>query len=80
MRRAGQVVRATQGLAVVRAPPSEGSDHAEIPGIGTELVNESLDAVGQVVDVFGPVDRPYLAVNPTGRDPAAMLGEKVYER
>jgi len=89
MRPAGEVVRAAQGLAILRVdpPPDDGagssgggdgrSDH---PRIGTELVDGSLSTVGQVVDVFGPVERPYLAVTPRGRDPATMLGERLYVR
>lgn len=75
MRRVGTVVRAARGLAVVRAvdddPPPE----------GTALVDESLDEVGEVVSVFGPVDRPYLAVSPTpGHTPAVLLDEPLYAR
>ena len=75
MRRAGEVVRTAQGLAVVRSP---GADHVDI---GAELVDESLDEVGRVVDVFGPVARPYLAVTPDeGRRLAALVGESLYAR
>lgn len=58
MQRAGDVVKTAQGVAVVRA---EGDDH---PDIGASVVDQNLDAVGRVVDVFGPVERPYLAVSP----------------
>lgn len=75
MRRAGEVVRSAQGLAVVRCPDG---DH---PGVGTELVDEDLDAVGTVVDVFGPVDRPFLAVDPPeGVAPASLLGDRAFVR
>ena len=59
MRRIGTVVRTAQGLAVVRAPDETVTD------IGTTVIDENLDTVGTVVDVFGPVDRPYLGVSPT---------------
>jgi len=58
MRRVGQVVRTAQGLAIVRA------DDGDCETIGTMVLDESLSEVGRVVDVFGPVDRPYLAVTP----------------
>lgn len=75
MHRVGQVVRTAQGLAVVR---SLDDSH---PEVGTEVVDESLDEVGRVVDVFGPVDRPYLAVAPAaGVALAGLLGSKVYAR
>lgn len=61
MRRVGQVVRTAQGLAILRADDSDDDGHDEI---GTMVLDESLAGVGRVVDVFGPVDRPYLAVTP----------------
>jgi RNA-binding protein len=77
MRRVGTVVRAAQHLAIVRLP--EGGDDA--PDVGTEVVDESLSTVGRVVDVFGPVDRPYVAVSPSeGVGAAELLGEKLYAR
>lgn len=75
MQAAGTVVKTAQGLAVVRAPDE---DH---PDIGAETVDERLDAAGRVVDVFGPVERPYLAVTPaSGRRLTDLLGEKLYVR
>ena len=72
MRAIGEVVRTAQGLAVLRSD----DDH---PDIGTEVVDERLETVGRVVDVFGPVERPYLAVSPTdGVAVPALLGERLY--
>lgn len=75
MRRLGEVVSTAQGLLVVRCPDEER------PDVGATAVDESLDDVGRVVDVFGPVDRPYLAVSPDDhvRLPD-ILGEKLYAR
>ncbi|MFC7045924.1 H/ACA ribonucleoprotein complex subunit GAR1 [Halobacteriaceae archaeon GCM10025711] len=75
MQKAGTVVRVAQGLAVVQCP---GPDH---PDIGAETVDEGLDVAGRIVDVFGPVDRPYLAVTPAnGRSLPGLLGAKLYVR
>ncbi len=75
MKRAGEVVRVAQGLAVLR---SGGKEYASI---GTSLVDENLEAVGRVVDVFGPVDGPYLAVSPAdGVRPATLVGSVLYDR
>jgi RNA-binding protein len=75
MRRVGEVVRTAQHVAVVRAPDDEYAD------IGTPVVDEELTAVGRVVDVFGPVDRPYLAVSPDeGVHLPALVGAKLYAR
>jgi len=78
VRRLGTVERTAGGVAVVRAPAPDG-DPSDPPAVGTEAVDERLEAVGRVVDVFGPVERPYLAVAATG-DPAALLGSVVYAR
>ncbi len=75
MQKLGEVVRTAQGLAVVRCPDDDP------PDVGTEAVDEQLNAVGRVVDVFGPVSRPYVAVTPDeGVALATLLGQKLYAR
>lgn len=75
MKRVGDVVRVAQGLAVVR------STDDEFPKPGTGVVTDDLAEVGRVVDVFGPVERPYLAVSPDeGVGLATLLGEPLYAR
>jgi len=75
MRRVGEVVRTAQGVAVVRSPDDS---H---PDIGTPVVDESLADVGRVVDVFGPVERPYLAVSPGGDVRlVTLVGTPLYAR
>jgi len=73
--RVGEVVRTAQNVAVVR---STDDSH---PDFGTSVITENLDEVGRVVDVFGPVDRPYLAVAPDDdvRLPT-LLGTVLYAR
>ncbi len=79
MRRIGQVVRTAQGLAILRA--DDASDDTGHDEIGTMVLDESLDSVGRVVDVFGPVDRPYLAVTPD-KDVhlPSLVGSTLYAR
>ena len=75
MRRIGTVDRTAQGLAIVSV---EGDD---VPDIGLMVINESLSTVGRIVDVFGPVDRPYMAVSPnSGVHLPALLGSPLYAR
>ncbi|WP_266076378.1 H/ACA ribonucleoprotein complex subunit GAR1 [Haladaptatus caseinilyticus] len=75
MHRLGQVVRTAQNLAIVQSPSEE------YPDIGTIVVDESLQNVGRVVDVFGPVSRPYVAVSPDDDTRLTMLvGSKLYAR
>lgn len=75
MRRAGTVVGGAQGVAILRA------DDERHPDIGTDVVDERLAPAGRVVDVFGPVERPYLVVSPAGGiELASLLGETLYDR
>ncbi|SFR46716.1 RNA-binding protein [Halogeometricum limi] len=75
MQRVGTVSRTAQNLAIARC---EGAEH---PDIGREVVDESLSSVGRVVDVFGPVSRPYVAISTSGRvAPATLVGTKLYAR
>jgi RNA-binding protein len=75
VKRVGDVVRTAQGLAVVRAPDDE------VPDFGITVVDENLTDIGRVVDVFGPVARPYVAVSPADevRLPT-LLGTTLYAR
>lgn len=83
MRRVGTVVRTAQGLAILRADPADGEDD---PGeryrgeMGTVVLDDSLDEVGRVVDVFGPVVRPYLAVTPSDVHLPSLVGSMLYAR
>jgi len=74
MRRVGTVVRAAGGVAVVRSPDDS---H---PRIGETVLDDALSTVGRVVDVMGPVSRPYLVVAPDDRSPAELLNERLYVR
>lgn len=75
MKRVGEVVRTAQGLAIVRCPEGES------PEIGTMVVDENLSVVGRIVDVFGPVSQPYVAVTPNNRAMLPkLLGGKLYAR
>ena len=75
MRRVGTVVRTAGGLAIARGDRGE-----EPPRIGSSVVDEALSTVGRVVDVFGPVDRPYVAVTPSDDGLASLVGGKLYAR
>ena len=73
MRRVGTVVRTAGGLAVARSP-DDGR-----PDIGDMVVDDALERVGRVVDVFGPVARPYFLVDPAD-GPARLLNQRLYVR
>jgi rRNA processing protein Gar1 len=50
----------------------------EAPKIGSEVVDESLNVVGKVFDIIGPVSAPYAVVKPTVREPAKLVNKPVY--
>ncbi|ARS91588.1 H/ACA ribonucleoprotein complex subunit GAR1 [Natrarchaeobaculum aegyptiacum] len=79
MRRVGSVVRTAQGLAILRADPSSDGDQYRHE-IGTMVLDDSLEEVGRVVDVFGPVDQPYLAVTPEDVHLPSLVGATLYAR
>ncbi|MGM0606003.1 MAG: H/ACA ribonucleoprotein complex subunit GAR1 [Halobacteriota archaeon] len=73
--RVGTVSRTAGGLAIVRC------EDDSYPDIGTMVVDESLSTVGRVVDVFGPVDRPYVGIAvDDGIALASIVGQKLYRR
>jgi len=75
MQRIGTVESIANGVAVCRAPESDR------PAIGTTAVDDGLAEVGRVVDVFGPVERPYLAIAPAENvHPPTLVGERLYSR
>lgn len=72
MYRLGTVTRSAQGLMIVRLD-------ADVVDIGTDVTDDTLETVGWVVDVFGPVGRPYVAVNPaTDVHPPSYIGQRLY--
>ncbi|GAB3681803.1 H/ACA ribonucleoprotein complex subunit GAR1 [Salinarchaeum chitinilyticum] len=73
MERLGTTNRIAQGLAIVRVD--------DVPDIGTEVVDDQLETVGTVVDVFGPVAAPFATVSPAeSRQLPSLLGEPLYVR
>lgn len=73
MERLGTTRRIAQGLAIVSVD--------DVPDLGTEVVDDQLDTVGTVVDVFGPVSGPYATVSPvSSRRLPTLLGEPLYVR
>ena len=59
MQRIGTVDKTAQGLGIVAL------DTEDTPDIGLMVIDESLSTVGRIVDIFGPVARPYAAITPT---------------
>jgi len=49
-----------------------------IPRIGDRVVDENLNSVGTVFDVFGPVSSPYVAVRPSVEEPSLFVDHVLY--
>jgi len=49
-----------------------------IPHIGDKVVDENLQQVGTVFDVFGPVSSPYVAVRPSVDEPSVFVNRVLY--
>lgn len=81
MKRLGRVSHISQrGSVVVRTDKT--------PPMGARVVDKQVQPVGVVVDVFGPVKRPYVAVRPvkqegttdtsTGRFLSRLIDQMLY--
>lgn len=73
MKRIGEAVRIAQGNVVVRSPDED------FPAVGTSVLTEDLAEVGDVVEIFGPVEQPYCSISPNEDvNPASLLGSPLY--
>jgi RNA-binding protein len=48
------------------------------PKLGSEVVDENLNAIGRVFDIIGPVSAPYAVIKPTVKEPSKLLNKPVY--
>ncbi len=48
------------------------------PKMGFEVVDESLNVVGKVFDIIGPVSAPYAVIKPSIREPEKLVNKPVY--
>jgi len=49
-----------------------------IPHVGDRVVDENLNHVGTVFDVFGPVSSPYVAVRPSVEESSLFVNHVLY--
>jgi RNA-binding protein len=48
------------------------------PGIGASVVDETLQTVGRVFDIIGPVTSPYAVVKPTVKETGRLVNKQLY--
>jgi len=72
LRRLGKVLHLTKRGLTMRAE--------WIPELGTAVYNGEHKRVGSVLDVFGPVDAPYLAIRPERDHPdlSALVDRELF--
>lgn len=73
MFRLGTVVRYTGNRNLLVLLESK-----EIPSIGSEVLGKKLQVVGRVVDILGPVAKPYALVKPSVEGPEDYVGQPLY--
>jgi len=49
-----------------------------LPHVGDRVVDENLNQVGTVFDVFGPVSSPYVAVRPSVEETSLFVDHVLY--
>lgn len=76
MNRLGTLDRLSQGMGIVLL-----DDQESVPAIGATVVDETLEEIGTVVDVIGPVDAPLAVVAPAeSANLVDHLGDRLYRR
>jgi RNA-binding protein len=71
LQRLGRVVNVTPSQnVVVKAEKA--------PGIGASVVDETLQTVGRVFDIIGPVTSPYAVVKPTVKETGRLVNKQLY--
>jgi len=71
LRRLGQVLHiSSDGNLILRAEePSK---------IGAKVIDGHKRRVGVVLDVFGPIDSPYISVKPESADAEGLVGRSLF--
>ena len=71
MQRIGRVLHISSSKnAVIKAE--------KLPRIGDKVVNEKMDPVGMVFDIFGPISSPYVSVKTNAGDPDRLVDCVLY--
>jgi RNA-binding protein len=50
----------------------------QTPKIGSNVVDDSLQTVGNVFDIIGPVTSPYAVIRPVVKEPAKLVNKQLY--
>ncbi len=73
MKRLGTALHVVQNKLIVRR------DGADLPKIGSVVVDRKSSKIGKVSDIFGPLKRPYIIIRPSrGVDATVHVGSMLY--
>jgi RNA-binding protein len=80
LKRLGIALHVVQNKLIVQSEQAVGIGSEEtVPRASSWVVDQKRTRVGKVLDVFGPINHPYMIVRPNrGVDAAAHVGKKLY--
>lgn len=71
MRRLGEVLHVSRSRNII-------VNVEQVPKIGATVVDEKLERIGEIIDVFGPVSSPYASIKPVIQEGEELSGEMLY--
>jgi RNA-binding protein len=78
LKRLGTALHAVQNKLIVQSEQVVGSE-TSIPRTNSWVVDQKRTRVGKVLDIFGPINHPYIIVRPNRDvDAATHVGKKLY--
>ena len=73
MRRLGRVVHTSSSKSIIVKMEAN-----TIPNIGEKVVDENLQPIGNISDIFGPSRTPYIAIKPKVNAPLKLSSTVLY--
>jgi RNA-binding protein len=78
LKRLGIALHVVQNKLIVQSEQVVGNE-TSIPRTNSWVVDQKRTRVGKVLDIFGPINNPYIIVRPNRDvDAAAHVGKKLY--
>ena len=78
MKRLGTALHVVQNKLILQSEQTVGSE-TNIPRANSWVADQKRSRIGRAVDIFGPINHPYIIVRPNkGVDAAAHVGKKLY--
>ncbi|MFO7872646.1 MAG: hypothetical protein R6U26_03335 [Candidatus Undinarchaeales archaeon] len=78
MEKVGKIINSSKGKDLILEADSHFELQKAVNLVNKELVDEKLQKVGLVKDVFGPVNKPHLSVRPVKSNLKKVKGKELY--